>query len=171
MEPLSIIRDRDIFENPITEPKFYTIRQTVKGIVLDGDGNIALLSTHGHSLFPGGGVEDEETKEMAFIRECKEELGCDVIIIGYIGEFFQYRSQTAKKYEISFFVAHVIGDKGIPTTKNQEELDCVISWETLEETIGILQNQIVNASLGDYSVQFNAHTHLLALQYFLEMKK
>lgn len=170
MEPLSIIKDSDIFENPIAEPKFYTIRPTVKAIVLDEEGAIAMLSIDGHSLFPGGGVEGDETKEEALIRECKEEIGCEVIPIGYIGDFIQYRSQTAKKYEITFFIAHLIGEKGSPTTQDDRERECVISWETREDVENILQGQLSNIKDDDYSVHFNARTHLLAFERFLEMR-
>jgi 8-oxo-dGTP diphosphatase len=40
---------------------------------------------HSHYEFPGGGIEPGETPEQAAIREAKEELGCDVELLGYYG--------------------------------------------------------------------------------------
>ncbi len=40
---------------------------------------------HKHYEFPGGKVEPNETLKETAIRECKEELGVDIIIIDYIG--------------------------------------------------------------------------------------
>jgi len=46
MEYFSIIKDSDIFENPLPEPEMYTSRPTVKGIVSDADGDISVLTIH-----------------------------------------------------------------------------------------------------------------------------
>lgn len=37
-------------------------------------------------VFPGGGIEDNETKEDCISRECKEELGIDINIKKYVYE-------------------------------------------------------------------------------------
>lgn len=105
----SIIKDADIFENPGEEPKEYTVRPTAKGIVLDNDGKIALLSNGEHSLFPGGGVDKGETYEQAFIRECKEEIGCDIEVLHAIGNAMHMRGKSMMKYEVHFFVGRVVG--------------------------------------------------------------
>jgi ADP-ribose pyrophosphatase YjhB (NUDIX family) len=171
MEPISIISDNDLFENPFKEPKFYRLRATAKGIVFDQEGKIALLTVKDHSLFPGGGVKKKETLEHALIRECMEEIGCKVVATLYLGDFVQYRFQTARKYVISFFVAHLIGEKGIPTTTDASELEAQVTWKTLEEVKEILESQIVTTPKEDYAFHFNARTHLQAFDYFLELRQ
>lgn len=168
MDAISTIKDIDIFENPSPSPKFYVKRPTVKGIVFDEEGNIALLSVRGHSLFPGGGVEGKESLEEAFIRECQEEIGCKILIIQYLGQYDQYRNLSAKKYEIHFFVAGTLGEKGVPTTTNKSEQDCILTWESQERVREILENQLETIPVGEYASQFNARTHLVALKQFLE---
>lgn len=171
MEPLSSISDKDIFENPIKEPKFYRLRATVKGIVFDQEGNVALLTVRDHSLFPGGGVKRKETLENALIRECMEEIGCKVVATLYLGDFVQYRFQTARKYVISFFIAHVIGEKGAPTTTDASEREAHVTWKTPEEVKELLESQIAILPKEDYAFHFNARTHLQAFEYFLDLRQ
>lgn len=167
MEHFSVLRDSDIFDNPVPEPEVYFSRPTVKGVVLDDDGNIATYYVHGRNLFPGGGVEEGETKEEAFIRECKEEIGCDVEIISSLGDAVEYRAKTSKKYEIHFFIAKVIGEKGEPTTTQQDELDIKIEWFPKDKVLSILESQIGTLSKDVYMPHFACRTHLAAFQKFL----
>ncbi len=171
MEYFSIIKDVDVFKNPIMEVGEYTLRPTAKGIVLDSDGNIALLSNGEHSLFPGGGVEEGEAYEEAFIRECKEEIGCDVGVLYSIGDAVHFRANGMKKYETRFFVAKVLGEKGYPTTTASGELACTISWLTEAEIFKILEEQMPYIRADDYAAHFNCPTHLEAFKKYLGMKK
>lgn len=104
MEYFSVVTDKDIFENPVAEPTTYILRPTAKGVVIDSDNNVCVYTIHGRSLFPGGGIEDGETPEQAFVREAKEEIGCDVEIDFLLGVAAEFRNKPAKKYEISFLL-------------------------------------------------------------------
>lgn len=170
MDYFSIIKDADVFENPGEEPKNYKVRPTAKGIVLDSDGHIALLSNGEHSLFPGGGVDDGETFEEAFIRECKEEIGCDVAIISHIGNACHFRAKNMTKYDVHFFVGKVVGEKGTPTTREAGELACTINWLTKEEVLTTLEEQMHTMRDDDYPAHFNCPTHLAMFKKYLEEK-
>lgn len=168
MTYFSIIKDKDIFKNPLSEPCEYKMRPTAKGIVFDHEGKIVLLSVRGHSLFPGGGIEKGETGEIAFIRECKEEIGCDVVIDTCIGEALQFRAGNKTIYDVVFYTAHVIGKKGNPTTTNKRELACTILWKTKDETKTILTEQVRDENRNDYPSEFNCQTHLSVFQEYLK---
>ncbi len=164
MEVFSTIKDKDIFKEPFPEPKEYKTRPTAKGLVIDSEGNIALLEARGHFLFPGGGIEKGETGEEAFVRECVEEIGCKVKVLSFIGMGVQYRAQDAKKYEIYFYVAKVVGEKGAPTTTSKSELACILSWQSEEEVKKILENQWGRIPNDDYPSQFNTRSHYEAFE-------
>lgn len=167
MDYLLILKDSDVFKNPVAEPEEYKVRPTAKGIVLDSDGKIALLSNGEHSLFPGGGVEDGETFEEAFIRECKEEIGCDIEVLRLLGNVYQFRAKGAAKYDVHFFVGRVIGEKGTPTTTQAGELACVINWLTNDEVLKTLDEQMHTIREDDYPAHFNCPTHLAVFMKYM----
>lgn len=170
MDYFSILKDSDIFENPTVEPDDYMVRPTAKGIVVDYEGKIALLSNREHSLFPGGGVEDGESFEEAFIRECKEEIGCDVDIISHLGDALQFRAKNATKYDVHFFVGRVVDEKGAPTTTEEGELACVINWLTEEEVLKVLEEQMGAIHEDDYPAHFNCLTHLEVFKKYMKAR-
>lgn len=173
MEYFYSIKDSDIFENPLPEPENYIDRPTVKGLVFNNENKIAFLwhPTENYGLLPGGGVEVGETEEDAFIRECKEEIGCDVEIISKIGTAAQYRAKDGRKFNIHFFVARVIGEIGKPTTTQEDELAVITRWMT-EEQVGVqLRRQIAFKAKDWYQRQFNSRTHFAALEKYLAEKK
>jgi 8-oxo-dGTP diphosphatase len=59
----------------------------LSGSIIIKDNKLLLIykKKHKHYEFPGGKVEENETIEQTAIRETKEEIGCDIEIIQYIG--------------------------------------------------------------------------------------
>lgn len=66
--------------------------EVVGAMFEDEEGRILSLLRPSHKKlgnyweFPGGKVEEGESKEEAIIREMKEELNCDVEVLGFAGE-------------------------------------------------------------------------------------
>ena len=172
MEYFHSIKDSDIFPNPYAEPESYTDRPTVKGFVLDMDNKIALIwhPTEEYGLLPGGGIEEGETAEAAFIRECKEEIGCDVEILSKVGVAVQYRAKDGRRFETHFYIAKVVGEKGLPTTTQEDELSIVTRWMSEDELKTQLEEQITFTSPEWYQRQFNSHTHHAAFKKYLAEK-
>ena len=53
--------------------------------------------------FPGGKIEQNETKEQALIREIKEELKSDIEVIRYIGVSNHEYSDLEKPFSITMY--------------------------------------------------------------------
>ena len=90
---------------------FYTIRlfwkiskhkkSRARAIILNHDKTQILLVkniTYKQFHLPGGGIEKEETGEVAVIREIQEELGIDIFVLYQLGRY-KY-SDTNKHVEI-----------------------------------------------------------------------
>ncbi len=143
------IQPADYFPNSNNSLEHIVVRNTAKGIVYDNQGKIALVGLKYPSL-PGGGVEDGETFEQAFLRECKEEIGCAVEIVGTVGTINQYRTDEcidhhniSQMYHVVCFTAKVVGEKHEPTEQHLYEKQIIIHWFFVEEAINFLQKQLV----------------------------
>jgi len=82
------------------------------GIVLIQENKVALIERHRAGLeyfvFPGGGVDGDETPEQAALRETMEELGIEVVIKQKVAEI----NLGPKSRQIYFLVEHVSGEFG-----------------------------------------------------------
>lgn len=102
----------------------WSSRIAVRGIVVDENEKIGMLfsQTRGYFSLPGGGVDKGEELEKAFEREVKEELGCEIQNIVYLGEIDEVRNEK-KVFQKSFcFIAEVRGEKGEPLHTDEELL-------------------------------------------------
>ncbi len=168
MEPLIILRDEDIF------PKDYTHalndwepgeRVAVRCVVLDSENNIALCGTK-YKLLPGGGVDVGETLEQAAVRECLEEIGCNVEIIKEIGIAEECRS-VIKRHQITHcFVARLIGEKGTPQTTQEDEQNMKVYWHPYGESLKIFEEEIKSIPFESYNACFNVRVQYEFLREF-----
>lgn len=132
------------------EYRTYKQRRSVRTVVFDHDNKIALLEVKYpnkpvyHTL-PGGGLEKEEAYEQAAVRECKEEIACDVeikMVLGTIIENWQKEHLHIQSYG---FVASLLGDKGtveIIGNEDEGEKNTRILWVSILEAISILEGEI-----------------------------
>jgi len=78
------------------------------GIVLIENNKVALIERHRAGLyyfvFPGGGVDDDESPEQAAIREAMEELGIEVALKQKVAEV-----QLGQKSRQIYFLAEQTG--------------------------------------------------------------
>ncbi|MDP3948543.1 MAG: NUDIX domain-containing protein [bacterium] len=113
MEQLKLINPEQASEE---EVKLYSVRKAARAVVFDKDKNVALLhvSRFGYYKLPGGGLEEGEDIETALRRECQEEIGCEIEVLGEIGSIVEYRKMF-NLTQISYcYLAKVKGVKGTP---------------------------------------------------------
>lgn len=127
----------------------YVTRTGVYGVTFNKVGQVAIFKTQYGYFLPGGGLENEESKEECLMREFKEELGCDILIDKFIGKASKYYYSDVfnhYRHPIGFFFIVVIKNESIESIEEDKTLhwmyaqDCLRllhehqAWAVLEAT-------------------------------------
>ena len=134
------------------EVNIYPVREASRAVVLDKNGMVALLHVTKESYYklPGGGIEVGEDKISALHRECQEEIGCEIEVIGEVGSTIEYR-KIFKLKQISYcYFAKVKGEKGTPNL-DDGEIDAGFEqvWLPYEEALVALVNSTATSIEGN----------------------
>jgi len=117
---------RDIPEFGDRKPdEVYVPRPGAYGLILNGEGRIAVMQTPRGDFLPGGGTEGDESPEETLVREVREECGFSVEIIERLGEAAEYRSTAGHEFSIRkecVFFAATVGDECGATTEANHTL-------------------------------------------------
>lgn len=172
MKKLTTFKQKDVFpdkEDDWTDIDFED-RQTGKAIVFDEDVNLALVGTKVNSfyLLPGGGIDKGESVEEGIIRECLEEIGCNVVLQNEIGVIDDYRNRD-KKHCINYcYVAKLVGEKGDLTLTEEEQKNGLhVIWVPLAKAISILEKEVDQLTRGEVSF-YNTGFNILRDYRFLK---
>jgi ADP-ribose pyrophosphatase YjhB (NUDIX family) len=141
MKCLKVLIEKDISSIDYANPL-----RAARGIVLDEEVRIGMLYMKKFDFygFPGGEIDEGESIEEAFLREIKEEIGCDCEIIRELGYVGQNHANHNAAWTSYYFLARLAGEKGKPNY-TEEELQQTISieWHTPEEAIRLIERNIV----------------------------
>ena len=162
MHPLFTLRDSDIFPGrEVPTDIVWRDRRTVKVVIFNDSGEVALLGNTANEYLelPGGGVWDNETLTEGAVRECEEETGCIVEIIGELGCTDDYRSRDTR-HNINFgFTAKVVSHEGkVDLTDDEKTAGKQLRWVATNEAVIILQKQeelLRDNKVGFYNTAFN----------------
>lgn len=164
------ITDVDVFPEAVTQiPDEYTIRPTVKVIVCNNEGKIALVTNDAHGLFllPGGGVESDDLRREAE-RECEEEINWNVEIQDVVATSEEVRNRQEKKYETTCFSAAAVSESPVDTrTEDEKEHNLCVRWFTQQESLDVMDSQFEKLKRGEvnfYNIGFN----IVRDKYFIE---
>lgn len=138
MTLLATITDADVaFPSPVPTQRPGT-RTAVRAFLFDDAGRIAYMwsGAEAQHKLPGGGVEGDETLEQTLLREMREETGCAIHNVQYLGYVEEHRSGGAYKQTSHLYVAYVKGDKGTPQfDASERERAFEVKWLTPEEAM------------------------------------
>jgi 8-oxo-dGTP diphosphatase len=153
MKQLAILNPEQVNEE---EAASYTIREAARAVVFDSEKHVALLYvvTSHHYILPGGGIKEGEEKREALRRECREEIGCEIEIVGEIGSVTEWRKIFGLQQISYCYAAVVTGEKGEPKfTKKEEGKGFELHWLPYEEALKRLsENQASTLQGRDYIV-------------------
>jgi ADP-ribose pyrophosphatase YjhB (NUDIX family) len=173
---LKVLYHFDVFPNSkIKKPKKYQKRQTVRAIVLNKKGEVALVTNAIHNLFslPGGGAEGNNL-EMEIVRECLEEINQEVEIAGVIGKTKEFRDRDAKEYTTTCFLATAIKKVKKDFRTNEEIKNGLkVVWVNKKKLLNIFkaQNKKVDAGkINFYNTAFNIVRDGIFINKWLEIK-
>jgi len=168
---MKILRDQDIFKNPVYKmPDRFVTRKTVKVIVENNKGEIALVTNPIHQLylFPGGGAESDDLFKEAK-REALEEINYHIDIKKEIGTLEEFRNRDAKHYYTTYFLAVPI-KTNITDLRTEEEkkngLEAI--WLKKDEVEKILAEQVKKVRIGEIGF-YNTAFNIVRDEYFFTL--
>jgi 8-oxo-dGTP diphosphatase len=138
------IREQDIDPAaPIVDTAEFQHREAVRAVVMNGLSQVALLnvSKRGFHKLPGGGIEANEDKNGALVREVLEEAGCDIQIVAELGEVVEYRDEWRQVQTSFCYLAKQVGEQQQNSLTDKERKDGFeIVWaKNLDDAVAILE--------------------------------
>ena len=164
MDVIASFRESDIFPDRDAMNDVSVVfedRLTGKAVVFDQEKNVALIgnSVNEFYLLPGGGIESTETVEDGIVRECLEEIGCNVVLRGRLGIVEDYRNRDKKHCINHGFIAEVVGEKGVlKLTEEEARKGLHVVWKPLDKAIALLEEEVTQLERGEvtfYNTGFN----------------
>ncbi len=154
------------------------IRYASRGIIINEEGKVAIFCKKKKNEYklPGGGIIPNEDKVEAFIREIREETGCEITNINELGITIEEKGETDFRQISYVFMANVLKDTKILhlTQKEQDEggellwLDFNDAYQLISQSI----NKIVGSKYeSKYRTLFVVRRDALILKKYMESKK
>lgn len=154
MRLIKRLNDSDFFGGVPTFVNNIT-RNSSRGLLLDNKLNVAMMYMTKHDVYklPGGGLEEGETKEEAFLREIKEETGYDAEIIGNLGYIEEHKNRNEFRQHSYCFMAKTLKTKTeVLLTEDERITGLTLHWMTMEKALMLMNNSLGNCD--EYSMNF-----------------
>lgn len=140
-------------------------RYNVRGVLTDGEGNIAMMKIENSEYYKllGGSIEITETPDNAFLREVSEETGYPAELIGYLGWIEEHKFKRRFCMVSHCYVAKKTSDKCDTATleHSEERLGYKIEWMPYDEAVAKLK--ALSADCKEYQMNFVLKRELLIL--------
>jgi 8-oxo-dGTP diphosphatase len=130
-------------------------RFSSRGVLVDEQLNVAMMYMSQLNLYklPGGGVEEGEVKEEAFLREVREETGFEAEIIHELGYIEEHKNQNNFMQYSYCFVAKALEYIDDATLSESEiKLGMEAQWMPLTKALELMNESVYRCE--DYSTKF-----------------
>ncbi len=102
---------------------------------------------------PGGGLEEEEDKAEAFLREIREETGYDAVVTHTLGYIDEHKFKNQFMQRSYCYIAKAVSQQGdVALSEDEIQLGMRMRWMSIEDAIAKVRFPIVNCE--DYSTRF-----------------
>ncbi len=153
------------------EMKNPRIRIGARGIVIRENGEIAVFNKKNKNEYklPGGGVDEGEEPELAFVREVLEETGMNIKIIDFLGTVEEYKSHDNFKQVSYVYVGEVIGGTGVLNlTQKEKDEGGQLVWMTPRKAYLNISNCINDIVESKYENIYHSKFIVTRDKYILE---
>ncbi|WP_105616295.1 NUDIX hydrolase [Vallitalea okinawensis] len=116
-----------------------------RGILFDKDFNVAMIhmSRNGCYKLPGGGIEKNETRRDAFLREIREETGYSAKVIDELGYIEEHKLRNKFMQRSYCYVAKAgLHKSNIMLSNNEKKLGFEVAWMPLDEALIAMKNSL-----------------------------
>ena len=141
MDSYEIINLENIPEEAVLD---FANRIATRAVVLNKNNLVGILYSTKMDFYqlPGGKVEVGETMEEGVIRECEEEIGCNVEVVAEIGKTKEYRKYNRKINDSTCFIAKALSIKEgyVPDGEDEIKFGMVVKWMAAEDIIKGLES-------------------------------
>lgn len=121
----------------------WNVRQAVRAVLLNERNQIALMHIGAYDVYklPGGGMEEGENLETAFIRELLEETGCEAEKISDLGIFIEKREEW-KMFQVSHcFLAKATKVGNLKLDEGEQKEQFTLHWvDNIEQAIELVKS-------------------------------
>lgn len=131
-------------------------RYAARGVLLDHGNQAAMMYMSRLDLYklPGGGIEEGESREAAFLREIKEETGFDAAILHELGSIEEHKSRNRFMQMSYCYIARSQGENAAGTALSGKEMELGMEtrWMPMAEAIDRMKRAAQDRQ--DYSTRF-----------------
>lgn len=150
---MELIETINLEDASTEEAERYSVRKSVRAVLRNTEGNVALISIGNGAYFklPGGGVENSEDNIAALKRECLEEIGSDIKDIHNLGYIVELKKSQEIRQESYVYTGLVTGElQEQRLTESEIRQDFKIVWPSLSEAVAMVEEAGFSDPQGEY---------------------
>ncbi|MGO4109413.1 NUDIX hydrolase [Paenibacillus sp. YAF4_2] len=131
-------------------------RYASRGVLVDHNGQVAMMYMAELDLYklPGGGIEEGESPEEAFLRETIEETGYEAKVVHELGVVEEHKNRNRfLQYSYCYLAKAQRSTEQTSLTEAEEQLGMSVQWMTIRQAIEVMEKD-TNSSADDYGNLF-----------------